>query len=142
MTTDRASRPAPKLAAAAIRVVAAATPVAASSAPYDRTRWEQAVLGGNLHHVDRLVAFVLAHYAGPAGLLPQNGVQGAEQMARLTGLSSRSARQAVSNLAKRGLLVRPPLAEDHATTHTIRPITLTLPQPAAERVPPSPADDA
>ncbi|MDX2863392.1 hypothetical protein [Streptomyces scabiei] len=39
--------------------------VAALPVPYERTRWESAVLAQHLHHSQVAVALVLSHYAGP-----------------------------------------------------------------------------
>lgn len=99
---------------------------AAPSAQYERIRWESAVLARQLHRNDKLVALVLAHYAGPGGLLPEDGVQRTDRMHAMTGLSPASTRQALKNLQKAGLLWRPS-GEGRTPTEAARPITLTVP---------------
>jgi DNA-binding HxlR family transcriptional regulator len=101
---------------------------------YDRARWERAVLDVPSHQSDKLVALVLAHFAGPGGLLPAGGIQHTPRLVPLTGLSSRTLRQAMRNLERDGLIWRPRI-EKGTQDHTARPITLTMP-PAHTRTEP------
>jgi hypothetical protein len=114
MTEQQRHLPTPPDRAAAVPTV-----------PYDRTRWESAVLARRLHHIDTLVAFVLSHHAGPGGVLAEDGIQRTDRMNSVAGLSPDSTRLALKNLQKAGLLTRP--ASDGKPTAVARPVTLTVP---------------
>lgn len=133
------SAPTPGDLAAAHRPPAAAVlaPDAAPEpeAPYDRHRWEEAVLSGGLYRDARLVGLVLAHYAGTSGYLPEDGVQYLKPLARLTDVTPRLVKLALRDLQRQGYMHRPPLAQGHQT-QMARPITLTLPTEAARTEPP------
>ena len=94
--------------------------------PYERTRWEAAVLARRMHFQDTLVALVLSHYAGVGGFLAEDGAQRVDLLRGVTGLRGDSVRMALKNLQKAGLLWRPP-GEAGTPTHRARPITLTVP---------------
>lgn len=98
----------------------------AGGVPYERTRWEAAVLARHLHHRDTLVALILAHYAGPGGLLPEDGVQRTERMRELTRIQAESIRLSLRNLEKARLLARLPLSPS-GTSATARAVVLTIP---------------
>jgi hypothetical protein len=128
---------APVVAAPAPACPALARDVELAAPPYERTRWESEVLQRHLHRIDTLVAFVLAHYAGPGGVLAEDGIQRTDRMKQLTGLSSDSTRLALKNLQKAGLLWRPP-SSGRLSTEAARPVTLTV--PARRERPPHPGE--
>lgn len=122
----RVPTPADLAAGAAPQRMGAPPAAAATRRPaYDRTRWEAAVLERRLHYIDTLVALVLAHYAGPGGVLAKDGVQRTDRMRKVINLSPDSTRLALKNLQKAGLLSRP--SSDGRPTDVARPITLTVP---------------
>ena len=148
MTDQRRHVPSPADLAArhcGAPLVAAATParqapagdLAPAAPPYERTRWETEVLRRHLHHLDTLVAFVLSHYAGPGGVLAEDGIQRTDHMKKLTGLSPDSTRLALKNLQKAGLLWRPP-SSGRPSTEAARPVP--LPIPARRERPPHPGE--
>lgn len=94
--------------------------------PYERIRWEAAVLARHLHHRDTLVALILAHYAGPGGLLPEDGIQRTTRMRELTRIQAESVRLSLRNLERARLLSRLPLSEG-APSSTARAVVLTIP---------------
>jgi len=99
---------------------------AAGPAPYDRARWESAVLAGELPHQARLVALLLAHLAGPRGELPAGGAHNAERLAGLCRLPHKQAGISLNVLEKTGYFTRPSI-HTWETPDVRRPITLTLP---------------
>ncbi|MFJ9895268.1 hypothetical protein ACIQPR_18325 [Streptomyces sp. NPDC091280] len=104
-------------------------------APYDRHRWEEAVMSGDLYRDARLLALVLAHHAGESGVLPEDGIQYLRPLSRLTDVTPRLVKLALRDLQRGGYMWRPPLAPG-AQTQIARPITLTLPPVAARTEPP------
>ncbi|MFI0528521.1 hypothetical protein ACH3XX_00555 [Streptomyces scabiei] len=94
--------------------------------PYERTRWEAAVLAEQMHYREIAVALILAHHAGPGGILAENGIQRTERMRRLVKISPVSVRQALNSLQGRGLLRRLPPSPG-ATRAAARGIVLTVP---------------
>ena len=94
--------------------------------PYERIRWEAEVLRRRLHHLDTLVALILAHHAGPGGVLPQDGVQRTERLRELTRSSSESIRVALRNLTKARLIERIPYSQGSSPA-SARAIVLTVP---------------
>ncbi|MFM9563278.1 MULTISPECIES: hypothetical protein [Streptomyces] len=110
---------------------------AAGPAPYDRARWEAAVLGSELPHQARLVALLLAHLAGPRGELPAGGAHNTDRLAGLGRLSRKQAGISFSVLEKRGYFTRPSI-HTWETPDVRRPVTLTLPTDAVRREPPHP----
>lgn len=130
---DQMTRPTPRDLAAVHRN-AAARPAPAPT-PYERERWETAVLAShNLHSNARLVAFLLAHHADEAGEIPAGGPQHAERLAQESALMGRFARLSLNVLQTEGFLTRPPI--DSWKSEQVRPITLTMPSAAARREPP------
>ena len=105
--------------------------------PYERTRWEAEVLRRRLHHSDTLVALVLAHYAGPGGVLPQDGIQRTERLREVTRTSSEAVRVALRNLTKARLIERLPYSAG-ASPAAARAIVLTV--PARRERPPHPGE--
>ncbi|NEB00600.1 hypothetical protein [Streptomyces sp. SID13726] len=101
--------------------------VEAAAGPYDRHRWEAAVLGSQMHRSTRLVALTLAHHAGEMGHIPAGDLQDPDVLAEATGLVTRHVRQALAHLGRYGWMRRP--GPDTATRGRAakRPITLTLP---------------
>lgn len=93
--------------------------------PYERMRWEAEVLRRRLHHSDTLVALVLAHYAGPGGVLPQDGIQRTERLREVTRTSSEAVRVALRNLTKARLIERLPYSAG-ASPAAARAIVLTV----------------
>ncbi|WP_200302269.1 hypothetical protein [Streptomyces adelaidensis] len=123
---------APLVAAAAPACLAPAAGVddTPPAVAYDRTRWESEVLSGGTYvpSAERLVALVLAHFAGVGGQLPEDGVQRSDRLMALTGLSREKAQMALKGLQRAGLLWRPPgEGQGRPKTHLARPITLTVP---------------
>ncbi|QFR00742.1 hypothetical protein F9278_36315 [Streptomyces phaeolivaceus] len=108
--------------------LAAVTPAATLRVgpPYERTRWEAAVLERRLHRLDVLVALVLAHYAGPGGILPEDGIQRTDRLRDVAPISPESIRAALRNLENRGLITRLPL-NPGSTSEAARAIALTIP---------------
>lgn len=100
-------------------------PVPARRTPYDRHAWEDAVLTASFHASVRQVALTLAHYADPAGRLPDGGMQHTGRMAGRTGLGPERVRNNMRALEKAGFLWRP--ERDPANGARVRPITLTMP---------------
>jgi hypothetical protein len=94
--------------------------------PYDRLRWEQAVIASSLHHTAKHIALMLSHYAGDAGCLPAGGPQHGEAMATATGHGGRWVRQALTQLEVYRLISRPNI-QSWSADRGVRPITLTLP---------------
>ncbi|MFF0598086.1 hypothetical protein [Streptomyces antibioticus] len=109
---------------------AAAVPV---REPYDRHTWEAAVMASSLHRGTRLIAFVLAHYAGDAGYLPPGGRQHLTSLTASTGHNPRNCRLSLQQLENARFISRPPMAAWH--DDRVRPVTLTLP-PAGFRYEP------
>lgn len=99
---------------------------AAPPVPYERTRWESAALAQHLHHRDIAVAMILSHYAGPGGILPEDGIQRTERMRQLTMISADSVRQSLRWLEVLGLLQRLPYSPG-ASRAVSRGIVLTVP---------------
>lgn len=116
MTEPRQHVPAP-----ADHAAAPPTPV-----PYERTRWEAAVLARQLHHRETVVALILSHHAGPGGILPEDGVQRSERMRMLTRIGSGSIRESLSALERHGLISRLPYSPG-ASRRVARAIVLTVP---------------
>lgn len=107
--------------------------------PYTRQDFERAVLLSDLHSHSRQVALTLSHCADPSGYLPEGGVQDADSLALMTGLSGKQIRLSLSYLLRRGYLTRPSIHSWYADRHVqrgVRPITLTVPPPAARTQPP------
>ncbi|MDX2539822.1 hypothetical protein PV437_42715 [Streptomyces scabiei] len=100
--------------------------VAALPVPYERTRWESAVLAQHLHHSQVAVALVLSHYAGPGGILCEDGIQRSERIRQLMLISPESVRKALRDLECYGLLTRRPRSPG-ATRRASRAIALTIP---------------
>lgn len=119
------TRPTPTPARPAARQAPAAVAVPAG-VPYERTRWEAAVLARHLHHRDTLVALILAHYAGTGGLLPEDGIQSTTRMRELTRIQAESVRLSLRNLERARLLSRLPLSEGTPSS-TARAVVLTIP---------------
>ncbi|WP_060879978.1 hypothetical protein [Streptomyces scabiei] len=94
--------------------------------PYERTRWEAAVLAEQMHYREIAVALILAHHAGPGGILAENGIQRTERMRKLVKIAPVSVRQALNSLQGRGLLQRLPHSPG-ATRAAARGIALTVP---------------
>lgn len=111
--------------------------LARDPAAYDRGRWEAAVLSRGLDRYARLLALVLAHRAGPGGVLPAGGTHGAERLAALAGVSGRLVRISLTELETGGFLTRPDIHTWHPT-RMLRPITLTMPSAAVRQEPPHP----
>jgi hypothetical protein len=107
-------------------VAARAAGVPPEGVVYERTRWEAAVLQRRLHHTDTLIALVLAHYAGPGGVLPQDGIQRTERLREVTRTSSEAVRVALRNLTKARLIERLPYSAG-ASPAAARAIVLTVP---------------
>ncbi|MDX2667420.1 hypothetical protein [Streptomyces stelliscabiei] len=101
-------------------------PAQAPPVPYERTRWESAVLARHLHHRTLAVALVLSHHAGPGGILAEDGVQRTDRMRELTLISHRHIRDALRYLEGRGLLERPPLGPE-TSPKVARAVVLTIP---------------
>ncbi|MEH0657565.1 hypothetical protein QA860_07415 [Streptomyces stelliscabiei] len=99
---------------------------AAPPAPYERTRWESAVFARQLHHRETVVALILSHYAGPGGILPQDGIQRSERMRATTRIGSEAIRQALSALERHGLIFRQPYTPE-VSRRVSRAIVLTIP---------------
>lgn len=116
-------------------VPASPAPAPEPAAPYERHRWEEAVMSGDLYRDARLVALVLAHHAGEAGFLPEDGIQYLGRLTRLTGVTSRLVKLALRDLQRRGYMWRPPVAPGEQT-QVARSITLTLPPLPARTEPP------
>lgn len=108
---------------------------AAPAPPYDRHLWEAAVFGSDLHQPTRLVALLLAHYAGASGHIPAGGPQTAGRLAQESGVAPRATRLGLTKLETDGYITRPDI---HTWTdrHRVRPITLTLPTAPARTEPP------
>lgn len=126
--TQAPTRPAPgDLAAFARRSVPAPTTASrpADAPPYDRARWEQAVMDSGLHFTTRLVALVLAHHAHD-GQLPAGGVQQSKRMRQRTGLGQERARQCLRDLEKAGFISRPSSGDWEARDKP-RPVLLIVP---------------
>ncbi|MBD0837393.1 hypothetical protein [Streptomyces sp. TRM68416] len=123
------------LATALRRPGAAPAPApAAPASPFDRHRWEQALIATPLpHHAARMLGWGLAHVAGTTGHL---GPQEKGHLARTLRLSPKQIRLSLVQLEAAGLIRRPDVHTWQADGLT-RPITLTLPAAAARRVPPS-----
>ncbi|MDX2551352.1 hypothetical protein [Streptomyces stelliscabiei] len=100
--------------------------VAALPVPYERTRWEAAVLAQHLHHRTTAVALILSHYAGPGGILPEDGVQRTDRMRKLTRISHENVRETLRYLEVLGLLQRKPLASG-TSPKMARAVVLTIP---------------
>jgi hypothetical protein len=97
-----------------------------AAVPYERTRWEAAVLAQHLHSRTLAVALILSHYAGPGGVLAENGIQRTGQLRQLTLISPENIRQSLRYLEVLGLLTRRPLSPG-AGRGTARAIELTVP---------------
>ncbi|WP_055527756.1 hypothetical protein [Streptomyces graminilatus] len=113
----------------------------AEPVPYDRARWEGAVLAGNLPYMARLVALVLAHLAGPLGELPAGGTHNAERLADLCRLPRKQTRISLNVLENTGHFRRPSI-HTWENRDVLRPITLTLPSAAVRQEPPHPGGAA
>ncbi|MFM9473979.1 hypothetical protein [Streptomyces scabiei] len=113
-------------APAAPACTAPADDTAAAAAPYERNRWEAAVLARQLHYRTLAVALILSHHAGPGGILAQDGIQRTGRMRDLTMISSENIRQALRYLEVLGLLERLPLSAG-AGRGAARGIVLTVP---------------
>lgn len=110
-------------------------------APYDRARWEQAVLDdGDLHPHAKLLALVLAHHADASGHLPTGGPQHTARLARETGVSPKGTRLSLTGLELEGYLRRPDIHSWKG--REVRPISLALPTAAVRQEPPHPGGDA
>lgn len=94
--------------------------------PYDRHRWERAVIDSSLHHTAKHVAMVLAHYADDAGYLAPDGPQHVERLMADTGHSGRFVRTALTALETYRLISRPNI-HGWSARQGVRPVTLTLP---------------
>jgi hypothetical protein len=99
---------------------------AAPPVPYERTRWEAAVLARQLHHRETVVALILSHHAGPGGILPQDGIQRSERMRATTRIGSEAIRQSLSTLERHGLISREPYTPE-VSRRVSRAIVLTIP---------------
>lgn len=110
---------------------------AAEAPPYERTRWEAAVLAEHLHTRTLAVALILSHYAGPGGILAENGIQRTGNLRQLTLISPENIRQSLRSLQGLGLLTRLPLSSG-ATRGVARGIVLTV--PARRERPPHPVE--
>jgi hypothetical protein len=110
---------------------------AAPPVPYERTRWEAAVLARQLHHRETVVALILSHYAGTGGILPEDGIQRSERIRNLTRIGSQSVRESLSALERQGLLSRLPYSAG-ASRRGARAIVLTI--PVRRERPPHPGD--
>lgn len=105
-----------------------------AGAPYDRTRWERAVMSSGLHPFTRLTGLTLAHYA-PGGVLGEAGIQNPGGLTGRTGMAQRRVRQCLRDLEKAGLITRPPI-DGWQRRDVPRPITLTIPAAATRGEPP------
>lgn len=123
--TPRCGAPLTAAAASACQAVPAA---AAWPPPYSRTDWEAAVIAGHLPHTARLLAFVLAHLAGPAGRLPSGGGHQPDYLARMTRLPRRQTQLSLNTLERAGYITRPDIRT--WGRDKLRPITLTIPAEA------------
>ncbi|WP_086746084.1 hypothetical protein [Streptomyces scabiei] len=94
--------------------------------PYDRTRWESAVVAQRLHYRTLAVALLLSHHAGPGGILAEDGIQRTDRMRQLTLISHQNIREALRWLEVRGLLERPPLSPG-TSPKVARAVVLTIP---------------
>jgi hypothetical protein len=122
--TDQATRPVPTPAT-----------IALPRRGFDRDRWVSAVLYSNLTRHDRLLALVLAHHAGVLGELPAGGdAQQAGHLARDMRLDAKRVRDALKALELAGWIRRPDI-RTWQRKDLIRPITLTIPSPAAQTEP-------
>lgn len=113
-----------------------AIPTPAALAPprtYDRARWESAVLGSDLHRNSRAIAFVLAHLADADGNLPAGGVQHAGRLAHLARITAKQARMSLTQLEARHFITRPDIHTWVPQGDVVRPISLSMPGPAARR---------
>jgi hypothetical protein len=141
------TRVTPADVAAAMRATAPAAPrppvpaaPATAAVPFDRVRWEQAVMSSGLHSPVRLVGLALAHYA-LGGHLPAGGIQTSPRLAERTALSPQTVRSALRDLERAGLIVRPRAWPERIA----RPVTLTLPAAApcgAEYTVPHPDEES
>lgn len=113
------------------------TEPAAAAAPYERTRWESAVLAQRLHYREIAVALILSHHAGPGGILPENGIQRTDRLRRLALMSPVSIRHSLRSLQDAGLLAREPRTPG-TTRGVARGIVLTV--PARRERPPHPGE--
>ena len=126
-------------------VLARPTPLTLTGpAGYDRDRWQAAVLNGGLHSNARLVALVLAHLAGPSGILPAGGAHSVGRLARQAQLAEQLVRISLNVLEAEGYFSRPDI-HTWRPQDLLRPITLTLPSPsraAVRQEPPHPGSAA
>jgi hypothetical protein len=113
---------------------------AALAAPlaFDRFRWEEDVLSGELPFNARLVALVLAHCADAAGYLPADGPQNAHRVAERARLSAKQARVSLHQLEMAGYIRRPDI-HTWQPRQIVRPVTLTRPAPATRTEPAHPS---
>ncbi|MEH0564678.1 hypothetical protein QBA57_39795 [Streptomyces scabiei] len=100
--------------------------VAALPVPYERTRWEAAVLSRRLEPRTLAVALILSHHAGPGGIVAENGVQRTDRMRKLTFISHQNVRETLRWLEAQGLLERPPLGPG-MSPKVARAVVLTIP---------------
>lgn len=117
------------------RSVPAAAGLAVPREPYDRARWERAVILSDLHRGSRLVALVLSHYADGSGHLAQGGIQESAALQLATGLTGKNVRLSMKHLQHRGFLTRPDICT-WSRQDVVRPVTLTMPPAAARPEPP------
>jgi hypothetical protein len=127
--------PTPGDLAIAHRPAAPATPAPVPAAPYDRHRWEQAVIISDLHRNTRTAAFVLAHHADESGVLSAGGPQSAGRLAHLARITPKQARLALQQLENWHYIVRPDI-RDWPPNNPVRPVALTLPPLPARTEPP------
>ncbi|MEV4858950.1 hypothetical protein [Streptomyces ossamyceticus] len=110
---------------------------AAEAPPYERTRWEAAVLAQRLPYREIAIALILSHHAGPGGILAENGIQRTNNLCQLARISPDNVRRSLRYLEGLGLLTRLPLSAS-ARRNASRGIVLTV--PARRERPPHPVE--
>ncbi|MGW4030775.1 hypothetical protein ACWEFL_15890 [Streptomyces sp. NPDC004838] len=135
---DLAARPHRPLTARPVSVPVPGTgavptpPPPAPVAGWDRLQFERAVRSSPQHPAGllpyaRLVAFLLTHFADPAGHIPARRVPAVAHLARAAGITDRRALSALNALEDGGWLKRHRRPAPNGARGGLSAITLTIP---------------